>query len=106
MATSNDGDQDFRTVARMLIGIGVIGVGLPIAVGGGVVVTTKAPLADSFPNSMSAAYYTHMRNIFVGSMCAIGVFLIGYRRTRVDNWLSSIAGVLALLVALFPTSRG
>jgi hypothetical protein len=53
---------------------------------------------------MSASYYTHMRNVFVGSMCAIGVFLIGYRRTRVDNWLSSFAGTFALLVALFPTS--
>jgi len=69
------------------------------------VATTKGALADSFPNSMSGSYYTHMRNVFVGSMCAIGVFLIGYRRSRVDNWLSTFAGILALLVALFPTSR-
>jgi hypothetical protein len=105
MTTVSDGDQDFRTVARLRIGIGIIGIGLPIAIAIGVVATTKGALADSFPDSMSGSYFTHMRNVFVGSMCAIGVFLIGYRRSVVDNRMSTLAGIFALLVAMFPTSH-
>jgi uncharacterized membrane-anchored protein len=48
--------------------------------------------------------YTDMRNIFVGSLCAIGVFLVAYRYEPVDTWASSLAGVSGIGVALFPTS--
>jgi len=55
--------------------------------------------------SISAYYYTRLGNVFVGSLCAIGIFLLSYRGfDRRDEIAGKIAGVLALCVALFPTS--
>lgn len=58
------------------------------------------------PTSMSGSYWTTARDVFVGSLCAIGVFLIGYRHTRLQDICSSAAGVCALLVAFNPTAPG
>ncbi|MFC9324902.1 DUF998 domain-containing protein [Kitasatospora sp. NPDC057015] len=93
-------DQDRRTVQRLRLGVGVIGSLLPIVlpIGNSITSARVALLA-----SMSASYYTHMRNIFVGGLCAIGVFLICYRYDRREDRLSTVAGVFAVLVALFPT---
>lgn len=56
------------------------------------------------PHSVSGYYYTVMRNIFVGTLCALGIFLIGYRGyDRWDRWITSAAGAFAIGVALFPT---
>jgi hypothetical protein len=56
------------------------------------------------PGSLSAFYYTHMRNLFVGAMWAMGVFFVAYRgHDRWDNRLTNMAGVAALFIALFPT---
>jgi hypothetical protein len=56
-------------------------------------------------SSISSYYYTGMRNLFVGSLCAIAMFMLccrGYdRRDEVAGVLSS---VFALGVAFFPTS--
>ena len=55
--------------------------------------------------SMSAYYYTPMRNIWIGALCALGIFLIAY-----DGWdladkiITNIAGVSTLGVALCPTT--
>ncbi|WP_298500796.1 hypothetical protein [uncultured Maritimibacter sp.] len=63
----------------------------------------------TFAPSISEFYYTHMGGVFVGVMCAIGVFLFtykGYRREPgeilSDKILSRIAGLLAIGVAIFP----
>lgn len=57
--------------------------------------------------SLSAYYYSGMRDIFVGILIVDGLFLITYKvfRRSVDNLLSIIAGIAAVLVALFPTGR-
>jgi len=99
------GEEDPTTVVRVRVGIGIIGLLLPFAIPLAVVITTLHEHGNGLPGSMSASYYTHARNIFVGGMCAIGVFLIGYRRSQLDNWMSNLAGVLSLGVALFPTSK-
>lgn len=59
--------------------------------------------------SISDYYHTILRDIFVGTMIAIGIFLIcytGYRRQAQehisDDWVTTLAGVFALCVALFP----
>ena len=55
--------------------------------------------------SMSAYYYTPMRNIWIGALCSLGIFLIAY-----DGWdlsdkiITNIAGVSTLGVALCPTT--
>ncbi len=92
--------QDVRTVRRLRLGVGVLGFLLPIALPlGNSLTSARIALLDS----MSASYYTHMRNVFVGGLCAVGVFLICYRHDRREDRLSSVAGVLAIGVALFPT---
>jgi hypothetical protein len=57
--------------------------------------------------SLSAYYHSGMRDLFVGSLCATALFLITYRvfERISDNALSTVAGVAALGVALFPTGR-
>jgi hypothetical protein len=48
-----------------------------------------------------------MRDWFVGSLFVIGSLLIAYRGyTRRENWLLNIAGISAILVALFPMPWG
>lgn len=54
--------------------------------------------------SISAYFHTGMREVFVGSLCAIAVFLVCYKGVEQrDNIAAKIAGVSVFLVALFPT---
>jgi hypothetical protein len=82
-------------------GIGLIGVGLPFALAIGYIASAHKWTLRS---SISSYYYTDMRNVFVGALCAIGVFLICYRFNLIDDVLSTIAGALAIAVALCPTA--
>lgn len=98
-------DQDEKTVQRLRFGVGAIGVLLPIVLPfGNWVFVQFGHHTQILPSSMSSSYYTSTRNIFVGSMCALGVFLLGYRATaRSDVW-TTVVGIFALGVALFPTA--
>jgi hypothetical protein len=90
--------------------VGAIGMLLPVLlVLGGIVLVEflhdapiKAP-GGLVASSMSAYYYTDMRNVFIGSMCAFGVFLLAYRYGRFDGWLGNLAGASAIVVGLCPT---
>lgn len=93
--------QDALTVRRLRLGIGAVGIALPIVLVVGHIVMTGRPV---LLNSLSGYYHTEMRDVFVGSLCAIGVFLISYRYRWPDDLLSTVAGVLAVAVALFPTA--
>jgi amino acid transporter len=62
-------------------------------------------------DSISRYYYTGMRDVLVGALCAIALFLLFYKgyndwdkrwRINWDKWSSTLAGVCAILVALFP----
>ncbi len=57
--------------------------------------------------SISISYWTDARDIFVGSLIAIGFFLSAYNGTGLrrdwEYWLSKLAGVFAICIALFPT---
>ena len=80
--------------------IGVIGISLPF------VLLIGAWVLDGVgvQASISDYYYTVMRNVFVGSMVANGVFFLSYRYAKLDTVLSSLIGVAAIGVALFPTT--
>jgi hypothetical protein len=55
--------------------------------------------------SVSAFYYSPAQGVFVGILVAIGVALVAYRGyTRGENRLLNAAGVLSIVVALFPTA--
>ena len=81
--------------------IGWIGTLLPIVVIVGEAAFTPGPL----PNSLSDYYYTPMRNILVGALCVLGVFLLLYDvSVRVDRWITNAAGIGVLGVAFLPGS--
>jgi hypothetical protein len=93
-------DQFVLTYLGLRRAVGFIGLLLPA-----VLLLGKQLLqGGDLPGSISAYYYTEMRNVLVGSLCAIGVFLISYRPTTVDDVISTLAGVFAIGVALFPTA--
>ncbi len=57
--------------------------------------------------SLSAYYYSGVRDLFVGALCVTGAFLVTYKvaERNLDNTASIVAGLAALVVALFPTGR-
>jgi len=97
--------QDEHTVRRLRFGIGAIGVLLPVALPlGNWIFTQFGHQTEILPSSMSSSYYTSTRNVFVGGLCALGVFLIGYRFNARDDRFSTVAGLFAIGVALCPTA--
>ncbi|MEL6681927.1 MAG: DUF998 domain-containing protein [Pseudomonadota bacterium] len=89
---------------RMRTALGILGMALPLVliIGGLLDYQRIEP-------SISDFYHTTYRDIFVGTLCAIGVFLICYRGYGRrdgdlidDNRLGTVAGVSAFGVALFP----
>ena len=90
--------------------IGIIGVALPFVLALGNILLRALGIHSSLhdpviESSISSYYYTDVRNIFVGSMCAIGVFLMSYRGyDRRDARAGRFAFVCAIGVAFFPTS--
>lgn len=56
--------------------------------------------------SISHYYFTNMREVFVGILCAVGLFLFSYRgHSRLDSISANLAGVFGLGVAVFPTDK-
>jgi hypothetical protein len=55
-------------------------------------------------NSISDYYYTSMKNVLVGGLVALAILLICYRYARVDDVASTLAGLCAIGVAIFPTA--
>ncbi|RKT08950.1 hypothetical protein BX285_7322 [Streptomyces sp. 1114.5] len=106
-ADARRGVQDERTVTFLRLGVGLIGILLPVALPFGnwlAALVTGRSTDGYWPGSMSASYYTDTRNVFVGALCALGVFLICYRFDRRDDRWSTAAGFFAVGVALCPTS--
>jgi hypothetical protein len=81
--------------------IGLIGMALPAVLIIGKLIVDGGGLQDS----ISAYFYTDMRGVFVGSMCAVGAFLFSYRGyDSVDDIAGNVAGGAAVGLALFPTA--
>jgi hypothetical membrane protein len=80
--------------------IGWLGLGMPIAVRLGAYVF--APHIHT-TDSISAYYYTGMRDVFVSTLVLVGVLLTCYRTpSRRDNMVAIIAGLAAIGIGLFP----
>jgi hypothetical protein len=91
-------EQAARSYLYLSLGIGVIAILLPIVlmlVGG----------YDKH-DSMSSYYTSDVhssRDILVGSLCAVGVFLFLFHGlSKVENWLLNFAGAAVIAVALIP----
>lgn len=89
---------DHKTVR---IGIGIVALFMPISV----LLFAGDKVGEM--DSISASYWTDSRDIFVGCMTAVAFALASYNGTGVckkdsEYWLSKLAGVSALVVALVP----
>ena len=83
--------------------IGILGITLPFILALGAWIFFGKGLQDS----ISEYYHTGMRDVFVGIMFVIGSFLITYKGYDIiDNIVSTIGGISAILAALFPASQG
>jgi hypothetical protein len=92
-------DEQIISYMRLRKSLGWLAVLLPFVLGLGAWYFEGIPWADS----VSAYYYTSMRDVFVGTMFATGIFLYCYRGAdRQDNILSNVAGVAAAAIGLFP----
>lgn len=88
--------------------LGVLGLLVPAAM---YVYARIWPGAGMQP-SISEFYHTHMGDVLVGGLAAIGVFLVSYKGygrqhgdpVLSDFWASTLAGVGAMGVALFPVA--
>lgn len=83
--------------------IGFIGLLLPFVLVFGKLFFEGPGLLDS----VSSYYHSvSMRDIFVGSLCAVGVFLLAYHGYDwVDDLVTGLAGFAAFGVALFPITE-
>jgi hypothetical protein len=82
--------------------IGILGIGMPVVM---ILYAIFFGPCGTIENSISAYYHTHMRNVFVGILCATGVFMITYIGfERRDTIASTMAGFFAIGIAMFPTN--
>ena len=89
-----------KTYSLLRIGMALIGIFFPL-----VLWWVGLFRGVKLQGSISAYYHTSMGDVFVGSLCAIGVFLYFYKGvTTKENIALNFAGVFAVLVALLPTS--
>ena len=73
-----------------------------------IAVWVASSLFEGIPmqDSVGAYYYTSLRDVFVGCLCAVGVFLFLYRGVeRFDAVLAHIAGASVLGIALLPMTQ-
>ncbi len=79
--------------------VGLVAIALPLFIYVGAYVFEAIPKQDS----ISAYYYTSMRDVFVGFLCAVGVFLCLYRGvSKLDAVVTNIAGAAVIGIALLP----
>ncbi len=93
---------------RVRTALGLLGLALPLMLIAGGLAT-----GSGIRPTISDFFHTSLRDIYVGTLCAIGIFLISYRgyRRRPGEWLSdnaisSLAGLAAFALAFFPNARG
>jgi hypothetical protein len=99
----HSGPQDSLVVSYLALrkAVGIIGFALPFVLAFGKILLQ----GPGIEGSISCYYYTVMRNVFVGSLCATGVFLMSTRGyDRRDEIAGRLASVFAIGVALFPTA--
>lgn len=79
--------------------VGVLAIALPIVLTLGALLLFKTGIQSS----ISGYYYTGMRDVFVGILCAIGFFMLSYKGYELaDKIAGNIGCVLAVGVALLP----
>jgi hypothetical protein len=101
-------ENSIETYRRIRKAIGYLAFFLPMAL----VVFSYIPFFKTeVQASISKYYYTNLRELFTGVLCAVGLFLIRYegfkdekKIWRNDDLMTNIAGYMALGIALIPAS--
>lgn len=92
--------QMTRTYFSLRLGLGIIALLLPGVLWLGDALAERAPLRCS----ISAYYYSPMRDVFVGALVAIGTFLFLYKGFNAkENRALKAAGAFAIGIAMVPT---
>ena len=79
--------------------LGTLGILLPLILFIGTFILNRGILP-----SISDYYHTHLGNVFIGCLYAIGIFLICYRGDFPwENRICTIGGISAILISIFPT---
>ena len=104
--------NDTKNYRRLRKAIGGLGFALPALL----LIFSLIPFFETpFQHSISHYYYTNLREMFTGALCAVGLFLVSYQGQanqegsrspwwKNDNLLTNISGVMALGVAFVPTN--
>jgi hypothetical protein len=89
---------DYLAVRKL---VGLLGLLLPFAL----LFFGRVLFGMGTAPTISDYHGTPVRDVFVGILCATGVFLWSYRRhAREDGYASQFAGLFAVVVALFPNT--
>lgn len=89
-----------RSYRYLRLAIVVLLVGLAAALIGQMIGT------DCIEGSISAYYYTPVHGLFIGALVATGAAMVALKgRTTVEDTFFNVAGMLAPVVALVPTTR-
>lgn len=96
-------DRHTETLVLSFLGIrraiGLLGFSLPLILGPIGYWIFGVPIQDN----MSSYYHTALRDVFVGVMCSIGVFLFCYRgHDRWESWNGNVGCAAAIGIAIFP----
>lgn len=87
--------NSYRRLRRL---IGILGIALPFLCLLGLAIT-KEPLQSS----ISHCYHTNVRDVFVGIMIGVGMFLITYSGyEKIDDIVNNMTGVVGIVLALCP----
>jgi hypothetical protein len=99
IASAEAARQDARKT-HLYLRLGIIGAVVLLATS----ILLEYAKAGCIQTSVSAYYYTPVRAIFVGSLCAVGLSLIVFKgRTIAEDATLNGAGMLAPVVAVAPT---
>jgi hypothetical protein len=100
MATTQEPEKLLLSYLTLRIWIGILGILLPISVISYVYLFGGC---GELAPSISSYYHSGMRNVFVGILCAMGVFMLTYSGFDWrDRLASSLAGIFAIGIAFFP----
>ena len=100
-------DEIVRNFYRVRQALGYLGLTMPV-----ILIVGGLLAQGTLERSISDYYYTVVRDVLVGNMVAIGIFLIcytGFRRDGderfSDDLITTVAGLAALVIAFFPNMR-
>ncbi|WP_394992285.1 hypothetical protein [Emticicia sp.] len=101
--------EDPRLISYLYLrkAVGFLGFLLPIILVFGALLIGNGSIKNcrEVQSSISDYYHTRMRDIFVGTLCAIALFLFSYKGyDKRDNIAGTLACFFALGVAIFPTA--